>query len=146
MDPVWTRLKTAESSHDSQQEGVRLTMNGGFWTEPSTKKKRYQKAIIEFICDKDLEGDENLWSPEDQYEKREETDDDKKDGEVDTPSNLPSLRFVSYDKTGNTADILRLEWRTKYACEGVKDEKDAESSSHWGFFTWFVLMYLPPLM
>jgi len=144
MDPVWTRLKTAESSHDSQQEGVRLAMNGGFWTDPSTNKKRYQKAIIEFICDKDLEGDENLWNPEEKHEKREENkggkDSEDKDDEVDMPSNVSSLQFVSYDTTGNNADILRLTWRTRHACEGAKDEKDAEESSHWGFFTWFVLI------
>lgn len=141
MDPVWTRLKTAESSHDSQQEGVRLVMSGGFWTDPSTKKKRYQKAIIEFICNKELEGDENLWKPEDEYEKREENNGEK-DNEVDAPApkNASSLQFVSYDTTGNDADILRLTWETRHACEGVKDEKDAEESSHWGFFTWFVLM------
>jgi hypothetical protein len=140
MDPVWTRLKTAESSHDSQLEGVRLSMGGGFWKDPNTKKTRYQKAIIEFICDKDLEGDENLWVPEDKYEKREEKDGDKKEGDVESGNNASSLHFDSYDTTGTDFDVLRLTWRTKHACEGAKDEKDADESNHWGFFTWFVLM------
>jgi hypothetical protein len=61
--------------------------------------------------------------------------------EEDT-SKTPSLYFEDYDTTGKAEDVLTLIWRTKYACEDAKQEKDAEKKSHWGFFTWFIIMYV----
>jgi len=134
LDPKWTRLKTSKLDTDAGKEGVRLEIKGGF-KKTEDKKKRYQKAFVEFICDRSLEGDENLWDPEDEYvggdSKREEKDDGSK---------TPSLQFVSYDTTGKDEDVLTLLWRTKYACETTKGEQDAERGEHWGFFTWFILI------
>ncbi|KAL2075888.1 hypothetical protein VTL71DRAFT_831 [Oculimacula yallundae] len=151
MDAKWVRLATGGSNDDSKKEGLRLTMNGGFKTVD--KKKRPQKAIVEFICDRNLEGTENNWIPEDKYvEKRAEgdekkddekkddgkKDDDKKEGEQEKN---PSLKFFSY-VVGETEDTLRLEWRTKYACEDAIDNPDppAEKKPGWGFFTWFIII------
>lgn len=54
-----------------------------------------------------------------------------------------ALVWESYQKEKDI-DVLRLTWHTKYACE-KRDPNDGEdeggnSSSHWGFFTWFVIM------
>jgi len=128
LDAKSTRLKTSTST---EKEGLRLEMNGGF------KNKRPQKAIIEFICDKNRTGLENIPTPEDEYdggnEKREESDAEK--------MRTPSLEFVQYGPDDdNNVDILRLNWRTKYACEDYKQEQDAQKGEHWGFFTWFIIV------
>jgi hypothetical protein len=134
LDPKWTRLKTSKLDEDAGKEGVRLEIKGGF--KKTEGKNRDQKAFVEFICDKSLEGDENLWNPEDEYvdgnSKREE----------EGSSKTPSLQFVSYDTTGKDEDVLTLLWMTRYACETTKKEQDAERGEHWGFFTWFILMYV----
>ncbi len=132
LDPKWTRLKTSESALDKGKEGVRLEIKGGFRQQGN--EKRNQKAFVEFLCDRSRIGNENLWNPEDKYvdgnSKREEKEDSS-----------PSLEFVSYEASGDNEDVLKLKWRTKYACEGAKQETDAEKS-HWGFFTWFIIMYV----
>ncbi|KAG4440330.1 hypothetical protein IFR05_004182 [Cadophora sp. M221] len=143
LDVKWARLATDGSNTDSEKEGLRLTMNGG-WTTVD-KKKRPQKAIVEFICDKNLEGTENLWDPEDKYEekiKRAEGD-DKKEGEPEKDvSKEPSLKFLRYDVSGDSEDVLRLEWRSKYACEDSINNPDPEEKKpgSWGFFTWFIII------
>jgi autophagy-related protein 27 len=134
-DVKWTRLKTSKLNKDAGKEGVRLEIKGGFRTVDGAKKK--QKAFVEFICDKSLVGDENLWDPEDKYE----------DGNTKREANAngePSLQFVNYDKSDKDEDVLTLLWKTKYACEETKKEEDEERKSHWGFFTWFIIMYSPP--
>ena len=52
-----------------------------------------------------------------------------------------TLLFKSYgaEAAGGEADVLRLEWRTKYACESVEGEGPGKRGS-WGFFTWFLIM------
>lgn len=154
MDPKWTLLKQSTSNEDSQKDGLSLELFGGFSADG---KHKAQKAIVEFLCDKTREGDENLYNPEDKYQttpdKREEDgekkgedgdkkeeDGDKKDGDADDKS--PSLEYVRYDTSDTAIDVLRLKWRTKYACEGSKEDQDSETSAHWGFFTWFILMYV----
>ncbi|KAK5242509.1 type II membrane protein, partial [Cryomyces antarcticus] len=86
--------------------------------------------------------------------KREEGEDGKaedggKEGEKQKdPDEGKSLRFVSYKPEGDHGvGTLRLEWHTKYACESQKDVDDSppsgktpSSSSHWGFFTWFLII------
>jgi autophagy-related protein 27 len=133
LNPKWTRLKTSKLDEDAGKEGVRLEIKGGF--KKTEDKKRKQKAFVEFICDESLKGDENLWDPEDKYvdgnSKREEDS-----------SKTPSLQFISYDTTGKDEDVLTLLWLTRYACEHTKGEQDAERGEHWGFFTWFILMYV----
>lgn len=164
MDAKFVRLATDGSHADSEKEGLRLTMNGGWTTVDG--KKRPQKAIIEFLCDATRTGNENLFDPEDKYEKRmvareeDEKDkegDDKKDGEGDgkkddekdgkkdgdeeDDSKSSSLKFLRYDTSGENEDVLRLQWRTKYACEHVEEADPVDpAKKSWGFFTWFIIM------
>lgn len=142
LDGKWERLATDGSNTDSEKEGLRLTMNGGWMTVD--KKKRPQKAIVEFICDKTLDGTENLYDPEDKYEekrKRAEGDEKKGDEPEKDVGGEPSLKFLRYDTTGDAEDILRLEWRSKYACEDAINTPDPEEKKPgWGFFTWFIIM------
>ena len=73
IDARWTRLKTSKLDTDTGKEGVRLSIQCGF--KKVDGKNGDQKGLVEFICNKDLEGDEHLWDPE-KYEggntKREE--------------------------------------------------------------------------
>ena len=143
MNAKWERLKTSTSHDDSKKEGVRVELNGGFRKLESST--RYQKAIVEFICDKTRTGLEHLYDPEDKYTekvKREESDKEKDEVDENDP-NSSSLEFFDYDQAGEV-DILRLRWRTKYACEDSKEKQDAEKAGHWGFFTWFILVYATP--
>jgi hypothetical protein len=54
------------------------------------------------------------------------------------------LTYIDYNKDDENVEVLRLEWRTLYACEDYKQKKDAERRAHWGFFTWFIIMYVTP--
>ncbi|ORY59956.1 autophagy-related protein 27 [Pseudomassariella vexata] len=158
LDAVAHNLGSSDSIGDSGKEGVRITMNGGF--REAYGQKRPQKAVIEFLCDKDREGTEGEWDPED--DKYEEGDDPLRirsfgameDGEKDGgegdgkpklvqlgPANA-SLVFESYgavDESSNT-DVLKLTWKSKYACLDQADKDDGQASSHWGFFTWIVII------
>lgn len=133
----------------------------------NSKKERSQKTIIEFICNKDKTGLEGETSPEEQYdaslfaraddkkdgEKGDGKDDEADDGKSGEETQLmkpdAALIWNSYGPAddGNT-DILRLTWHTKYACEDAfrnpdNDDGDGSSStSGWGFFTWFILLYV----
>jgi len=137
MDAKWTRLSTSPSYGDSEKEGLRVELNGGVLG--TGRDKRAQKAIVEFLCDRERTGLENLWEPEDKYEDSGVRRRAEEDGEEDD-KNSPSLQWLKYEEGSGDTDILRLEWRTKYACEGSKEEQDAERSSHWGFFTWFIII------
>lgn len=77
---------------------------------------RKQKAVIEFLC-------------------AATTEEEEEGGEGEQG---PS--FVSYGAPeGEETDVLRLEWRTRHACEDdVSGEKG--KGGHWGVFTWFILM------
>ncbi|KAH7320873.1 autophagy-related protein 27 [Stachybotrys elegans] len=145
------RLKTSDSNSDSQKEGLRLTLQGG------KHMGRKQKAIVEFLCS-DKEGTENEWDSEDKYEKNSKMRREEKDGEKDPENGSDedevehqllkdgaALIWESYSQVKDE-DILRLTWNTTYACEkrdGGKDngnDGDGGASSHWGFFTWFVII------
>jgi hypothetical protein len=110
------------------------------------RKVRSQKAIVEFVCDPEVEGIENLYDPEDKYETKvlSGREDEPKDEKKSNGTCMYDLSFVRYDQS-DEIDTLRLSWRTKYACENAKDLPDTDggdkkSSAHWGFFTWFILM------
>ncbi|ORY13418.1 autophagy-related protein 27 [Clohesyomyces aquaticus] len=158
IDAQFSLLRNSKSHSDASREGVRAELHGGRFPFDETKKNGLdQMAIIEFVCDKERTG---LGKGEkDDKEKEDDKDDDKdgdKDGdkeEKDVPSRLgrraddqcedsdADLRFCGYReediKKDQTAAVLRLEWRTKYACE---DAEDDSVSSHWGFFTWFIII------
>lgn len=127
LDPKVTRLK----STDVDAEGVKLELHGGrFPFEKGVK----QQAVIEFRCDPDRTGLEKATEAWDKRQRREDKDEDGNDGEEN------SLRFVSYGLVDEVG-VLRLDWLTKYACEGYEEDgDDSNSSSHWGFFTWLIIM------
>lgn len=136
LDAKWERLKTG----DDGREGVRVEMRGGFKTDKDGENKKYQKAVIKFICDKTRDGTEYNWIPEDKYDggkEKREAEEEETDPEEDDKK--PSLTYKGYN-TDDDVDVLRLEWRTRYACEDYKSEKDAERRAHWGFFTWFIII------
>jgi hypothetical protein len=159
LDPRITNLKTI-----NEREGVRLEMNGGRHPYEGTEGVK-QMAIIDFLCDQERTGLEGLEkggddklrikrreaeqqlkarSPEDDNkggsDEKEGNGDDKKDGD-----DTRSLRFKSYGHDEDRkADVLRLDWVTKYACDNYeRDEEDPDSKNHWGFFTWFIVLYAP---
>ena len=133
MNAKWERLKTSKSNADVGKEGLRIELHGGFRKE--NDKIRPQKAIIEFACNRERTGLENLPKPEDDYDEVKDKRDEEKTGDDGTPS----LKFEKYgDEEG--IDVLRLEWRTMYACEDFKDGEDKAKAAHWGFFTWFIIV------
>lgn len=139
LDPSWTLLSESEPHSDAGKEGIRLTMNGGRW--PLTGKDRKdQQAIIELVCDKERTGLEGDVVPPDMVEGSESPVVVVVEKDDDPPTSKASLTFVSYPGTNDKIDILRLDWRTKYACEDSKRETDAARGSGWGFFTWFILI------
>ncbi|KAK5126856.1 hypothetical protein LTR08_004573 [Meristemomyces frigidus] len=152
MDPEVTRLKGSASHADSDQEGLRVELHGGKW--PETRDGSLQKAIIEFRCDKDLTGNEGFEEEDKVLDvnsygqmARRASDDEDDDG----PS-LPdldkgkSLQFNSYKPDTDDIGVLRLTWKTKFACEGVANDpkgdgkKNKSPNSHWGIFTWFIII------
>lgn len=147
MDAKWESLSESDSIADSEKDGIRLSMNGG--THKVGDVKRPQRVVVEFLCDKTRVGDENIWDPEDKYDKEKRAEGDEtdrpKEGEPEDATKEPSLKFVKYDTTGKDMDILRLEWRTKYACRDA-EEQEPKPNNSWGFFTWFIIMYVPCLM
>jgi autophagy-related protein 27 len=148
---------------------------GKFPLDGAVKDRREQKAVIEFLCDPEKTGLEGEWSSEDRYEgddknrvRRADGDEEKKDGEEkdgegkdkdedeDDDGGEPStehqlkkddtsLIWESYGGDDKGADVLRLTWHTKYACE-KRDDNDGDDDSGnkgsggWGFFTWFIIM------
>lgn len=160
MDPTLERLKNSASHGDSEREGVRVVLNGGNY--PFDKSSGTpQKAIIEFVCDPDrtglehVEGDsrEKVDDAAEGRMKRRADDDKKEDGDKGgdkgddkdkEEEDDASLKFISYKTEGEAdreAGVLRLEWRTKYACEGQTEHEPSKGkSNHWGFFTWFLIM------
>lgn len=138
LDSVPTRLKYSESSGDTEKEGVRVQLSGGSYDG------KEQKAIVEFVCDQERTGLEGLEGDEPGKEEsrrrgRMSRRNDEEKGDGDDKS---SLKFISYkDEAVKTEvwGVLRLEWRTKYACEKVASGTPAAGGS-WGFFTWLIIM------
>lgn len=154
------RLKT---SSDSPREGLRLTLKGGAYPlDGPAENRKKQRAVIDFICDRDVEGTEGEWASEVEYEKDEKEKEKRgeglagrgergllgargdglvggfADGEEQLLKEGAALKFVSYGvEPDGDFEELRLEWRTKYACENTFED---ERSAGWGFFTWFLIM------
>ncbi|KAF4589792.1 Autophagy-like protein 27 [Ophiocordyceps camponoti-floridani] len=144
-----TRLKTSDSNSDSQKEGLRLVLKGG--KDPlvgPVGERREQKAIVEFLCDPNKKGDEGEWEAGDKYDRRSPDDNKGNDGkdqsaiEHQLKKEGAALVWEGYGREKD-ADVLRLTWHTKFACEkrdGGDKDGGGSSSSHWGFFTWFVVL------
>ncbi|OJI97060.1 hypothetical protein ASPVEDRAFT_119560 [Aspergillus versicolor CBS 583.65] len=145
-----TRLKT----DDSEVEGLRVKLTGGHYSN-GEKKKKDAGAVIEFICDPALSGLEGLGEEEPKRLIRARAEDEDGDGEGDGEGNddgeddgpinngtVPgrSLQFKSFGKADDDTYVLNLNWRTRYACDNYLEERGS-SSSHWGFFTWLIVIF-----
>lgn len=151
-DPEITRLKKLDSS----REGLLIKLSGGEYREEGGKgKKKDAGAVIEFQCDPDRTGLEGLKSiPDEEVEKAKRwamamADDKNGNGngngtsDDDLNDNDPnkSLKFVSFGPVDDNSYVLKLDWRTKYACDNYRrDNKENQSGGHWGFFTWLLIM------
>ncbi|EEP82212.1 predicted protein [Uncinocarpus reesii 1704] len=127
-----TRLKAS----DSQQEGLRIELHGGKYL------KRKQQAVIELICDKSrsgLDDEDKQQRSKREGESPEDKDPESSDGDQSDPSKEKSLQFKSYGEVGDI-DVLRVDWRTKYACEGMQEGGEGGKSNRWGFFTWLIIL------
>ena len=144
LEPKFTRL---EDIPDLDSKGLRIELNGG------TYKKQRQRAIIDMTCDPHRTGNErrDIVFREEIEERDDDEGDKDKDGEKDDEGDgdgdeKRSLHFVSYGEdadSGGKQRTLRLDWRTKYACEDYEEDDDGGSkSTHWGFFTWFIVLYV----
>ncbi|KAL8860731.1 MAG: hypothetical protein Q9178_002761 [Gyalolechia marmorata] len=147
LDPKITRLKTSSSASDREKEGFRLELHGPKYPDKDPKK---QKAVIEFLCaDKAEETKKRRRERDLVASKRGNDDDDDEEeeedhsatGEVAEDGHGGTLKYIDFAMVGDS-QVLSLEWRTKYACENAKGEDKGSSSGHWGFFTWFIIMYV----
>lgn len=150
LDPQSTRLKDSQSNSDKDKEGVRIALHGGKLPFDG-KSGTPQMAIFEFICDKERTGREEFDEKAGEVRVRAEDDGDDKEGDEkgDDKDKDKSLKLISYGnekQDGKDVGVLRLEWRTKYACETQDDDdtgddgEPAKKGTHWGFFTWFIIM------
>lgn len=140
LDPKALRLKGSDSTSDREKEGVRVTLNGG------THEKQKQKAIVEFLCQRDGKPEEVRSNADDEEEDDDDGDDGKgvehgNSGETQDDGHGGTLKLVSWEDEEEDTKVLRLQWDTKYACEDSDGkEDDGSSSAHWGFFTWLIVI------
>ena len=140
LDPRITRLSTSEKD----LEGIDIELHGGRYND------RKQKAVVSFLCEKDWSGNEGY---EEEKKRLRRADDDEEEDDDDQPGDgerfkqdpKNALQFVSYAEEGegkDRMDVLRLDWRTKHACEEYDggDDEPTKTEGGWGFFTWFILM------
>ncbi|KAH1511588.1 hypothetical protein KXX06_006052 [Aspergillus fumigatus] len=147
-DAEVTRLK------GDGQEGLLVKLAGGEYIDKD-KKKKDARAVIEFQCDPDRSGLEGLSSVEEEEEEEEtrrrlvvrEDEGDKnkeKDKEKTDPNDgsdpSRSLQFESFGPADDDAYVLKLKWRTRYACDNYVRDRKGDGSSHWGFFTWLIII------
>lgn len=127
LEPHFELLRDSQSNADQGREGLRVTLNGGRFPYDDHKKGVDQRAVIEFVCDKEREGTEkgevdDGGDREDDDGEGEGKDEKRKlrlrnDGkESQCEETDASLRFCGYqqeatDKNKKTS-TLRLEWRT----------------------------------
>lgn len=148
LEPQLLRLK----NEDRELEGLRVELHGGRYPFKE-RKGTEQMAVVDFICDHDLTGNEGFPDVEKssmQLRRRADEDGDTDEGEepeFPDPDVGKSLQFKSYNYEGDGSaqmQVLRLEWRTKYACEGETSHAPSAGSgdrkSGWGFFTWFIII------
>ncbi|KAA8651574.1 hypothetical protein EYZ11_010531 [Aspergillus tanneri] len=138
LDPVGHGSKEAEITRlkkdDPEREGLRLTMSGGEYRYQDNKKKK-TNAVIEFQCDPDRSGLEGLGTTKEGADKEENKG--RRDGD-----RSPSLEFKSFDMSeADDMYVLRLDWKTRYACDNYKGDDNSDSSGHWGFFTWLIIIF-----
>ncbi|KAK0255901.1 hypothetical protein LTS09_009203 [Friedmanniomyces endolithicus] len=148
MDPEVTRLK---ESSNTALEGLRIELRGGKF--PETRSGDLQKAIVELLCDRELTGNEGFEEDEKVVEaasygrmgRRADGDNDDEEPELPDLDKGKSLQFVSYKSEKDDVGVLRLTWKTKYACESAekepaKEPTEGNKTAGWGFFTWFIIV------
>lgn len=140
MDPELSRLKKL----DSADEGLLLKLAGGEYN------KKPASAVIRFECDPDRTGLEGLDTMAEQAESPErrrmarsahaEADGEGNEG---GDGDAESLTFGSFGPADEKSYVLKLTWKTRYACDDyLKDGKNEtpSSSGHWGFLTWLIIL------
>lgn len=140
LDAKVSRLKGSGSHLDAEREGIRVEFHGGRY--PDEKSGRDQSAVVEFECDQSRTGDEE--SKQQRERKRAEDGDGGEGGkgkEGEGEEGGKSLQFISY-KIEEEEEVLRLSWKTKYACESVDltDDDAVSGSKGWGFFGWLFIV------
>lgn len=150
LDAEVTRLKNSASNSDADKEGLLVQLHGGKY--PETRQGRLQKAILELQCDRDWTGNEGFEEDTKKLDGsgfvtiRNTTPEDEPD---DSGPELPdldqgkALQFQSFKPETDGVGVLRLTWKTKYACEGAFDEpkEDRDKNTQgWGLFTWFLII------
>lgn len=128
-DPEFTLLKEV----NEELEGVRLKVAGGKYRSSVEGKDKPAAAVIDFKCDPDRSGLEGISTTENTGEKKKRTDEGE-EGAKDA-----SLQFKGFGPDDDDTYILKLDWRTRYACDDYQRGKQ-NSSSSWGFFTWLIIM------
>ncbi|KAL8880368.1 MAG: hypothetical protein Q9192_008036 [Flavoplaca navasiana] len=147
LDPEITRLKTSSSASDREKEGFRLALHGPKYPE---KNGRKQKAVIEFLCNDKAEEKKVMKKRGSVAARKADEDGDGEEdrsamGEVADDGHGGALKYLDYSMVGDS-EVLSLEWKTKYACEdaGKRGDDEKKNSGHWGFFTWFIIMFVNP--
>lgn len=141
LDSEVHRLKGSRSHSDSKEEGLTLELSGG--KVPFKKSGKKQKAIIEFLCDRDTDGtdtdrDDTTEGDGDKKTEGMAKRDDEEKGKK-SPMELVSYKSEQIDK--EEWDVLRISWSSKYACEdAINNPSSPHKGSSWGFFTWFIIM------
>jgi len=170
IDAKFENLGNSKSNQDAGREGVRATLNGGRFPFDSKREGVNQRAIIEFVCDKErsgLEGDEKDDSPHQDDGKDDEKDgdnkddkkegddkkkegDDKKDGKLRRREEKSknkcedtdnSLRFCGYQMENEDKDKKVQTLRLEWRTKyACLDAPSPDGGSHWGFFGWFFII------
>lgn len=131
-DPKITRL----SKINEELEGIRVEMGGGEYRgDHNDGKAKEASAVIDFQCDPDRSGLEGLSTKEEEPDAKAK----RRRDEGEEPTRGRSLQFKSFDHTDDDKYVLKLDWRTRYACDEYQRGK-ANNSNHWGFFTWMIIM------
>ena len=145
LDTEITRLKTSPSPDDREKEGFRIQLHGQKYPE---KNGIDHKAVITFLCQhKAEERSDTERHRKSEVLKARDDDDEEEDhsatSEITDDGHGGQLKYQSFEVVGDEK-VLSMEWRTPYACEDSKGgdrDDDGKGSGHWGFFTWFIIMY-----
>lgn len=151
-----------------------VLQGGRYPLDGAVKDRQSQRVIVELLCDKAREGTEGEWlvgeyegavggggdsgneTPTAPPKNVNETmvvdsagdrgfstrEDHPGEKQLTREGEDPALVFQGYEvhDANGAFGTLRLTWHTKYACESVADAR----REHWGFFTWFVILYAAP--
>lgn len=133
-DPEVKRLKEI----DAETEGLRVKLAGGSYKgDGNDQKVKKAAAVIEFQCDNERSGLEGLHTLAEAEPKERR----RREEETAPKTNSSSLQFKSFALADDDTYVLRLDWRTKYACDNFEGDTDKPSTSNsWGFFTWLIIM------